>query len=70
MESIGWKLKKIRKNRGYSNKELSKLSGVARGYLHELEIGKYNNPSVEVICKICIIFRITPNDLIPKEMYQ
>jgi len=70
METIGEKIKYLREKNNYSTKELSQLSGVARGYLHELESGKYNNPTVEVICKICKALNVTPNNLIPVEMYK
>ena len=70
METIGEKIKCLREKSNYSNKELSQLSGVARGYLYELEVGRYLNPTVEVVCKLCRAFDVTPNDLIPTEMYK
>ena len=53
MESIGEKIKSLREKNNYSNKDLSQLSGVARGYLHELEVGRYVNPTIDVVCKLC-----------------
>lgn len=70
METIGRNIKLYRLNKGYSNKKLSELSSVARGYIVELENEKYLNPSLEIVCKLCKALEVTPNDLIPKEMYQ
>lgn len=70
MQTIGEKVKHLRNKNNLSNNKLSQLSGVARGYLHELEVGKYNNPTIEVVCKLCVVLNVTPNDLIPEEMYK
>ena len=70
MDTIGQKIKYYRQEKGYSNKKLSELSGIARGYIVELEGAKYLNPSLKVICQMCKALEVTPNDLIPKEMYQ
>lgn len=67
---IGENLKKIRKSKKWSELQLSKSSGVARGYICELELGKYKNPGLIVICKLCKALTVTPNDLIPKELYE
>lgn len=69
MQTIGSILKQYRLDKGLNGKELSLKSGVARGYISEMELGRYINPSIEVVCKLCIALEITPNDLIPKEMY-
>lgn len=61
------KLEQIRKQRKMTKRQLSKRAGVSIGYLSELEQGKYNNPSAEVICKLCKALRCTPNDLIDCE---
>ncbi len=70
MKTIGSILKQYRLDKGLNGKELSLKSGVARGYITEMELGRYINPSIEVVCKLCIALEITPNDLIPKEMYK
>ena len=69
MQTIGSILKQYRLDKGLNGKELSLKCGVARGYISEMELGRYINPSIEVVCKLCIALEITPNDLIPKEMY-
>ena len=70
METIGSILKQYRLNKRWNGKELSLNSGVARSYITEMENGKYTNPSIEVICKLCMALEITPNDLIPAYMYK
>ncbi|MDF2502784.1 helix-turn-helix transcriptional regulator [Clostridium sp.] len=63
-------IKKFRNGIKLSKTQLSKRSKIARGYITELEEGKYENPSLQIICKLCIALKITPNDLIVKELYQ
>lgn len=58
------RIEELRKNKKWSYTQLSMKSGVARGYLCELEEGKYSNPGLKVICKLCKAFGCTPNDLI------
>lgn len=67
---IGKSVKDIRESKKISTLQLSKRSGVARGYICELELGKYKNPGLFVICKLCKALTVTPNDLIPEELYR
>ena len=46
------KLKKIRKNKNLTIKELSEKSGVSMGYICHLENGTRNNPSRDIMEKI------------------
>ncbi|WP_297634701.1 helix-turn-helix transcriptional regulator [uncultured Clostridium sp.] len=68
-ESIGYLIKIRRIKMRLSNRELSALSQVSRGYISELEEDKYDNPSLKVICSLAKALNCTPNDLIPKNMY-
>lgn len=70
METIGEKIKYLREKNNFSNKDLSQMSGVARGYILELETDKYKNPTIEVVCKLCKALNVTPNDIIPEELYK
>lgn len=56
------RLKEMRMNRGMSQLQLSKKSGISRSYISEIEHGIYD-PS-KVICKLCKALDCTPNDLI------
>lgn len=57
-------LKKIRQQRNLSETQLSKLSGVALSYISEIESGKYSNPGVEVLCKLCKVLECGLDDLV------
>jgi putative transcriptional regulator len=64
------KTKELRIQKKWSVVQLSKKSGVARGYLCELESGKYKNPGGEIICKLCKALGTTPNDLIEEKYWR
>lgn len=70
MIKIGDNIKKFRLNNNFSNKKLSKISGLSRSYIFELEKGVYENVSINVLCKLCKALKVTPNDLIPIEMWK
>lgn len=70
METIGENLKKLRKEKRWSIRKLSSISGVAQGYISELESNKYANPSLKVICMLCTTLEVTPNELIPSKLYR
>lgn len=50
--SIGTNIKKIRKNKGFTQKELATKSKISRSYLADIEKDRYN-PSLEVLRSIC-----------------
>lgn len=58
------RLTQIRKQRRLSMTRLSKLSGVARGYISNIESGRYDNPTLKIICSLCRALNCTPNDII------
>lgn len=60
-------LREIRTEKGYSLNKLSRLSGVSRVYISQIESGRYR-PTIQVICKLCKGLNVTPNDLI-KHIY-
>lgn len=62
--------KKLRKMKFISINQLSYKSGVAKGYIREMEDCKYDNPSLNVICKLCLALKVTPNDLIINELWK
>lgn len=69
MNSISENIKFYRLKLNYSNKSLSKVTGISRSYLSDLENGNFDNLSIKKLCKLCIVFQVTPNDLIPRELY-
>lgn len=50
---------------GLTQVELSRLSGVAQGVISELETGRTNNPSWEVLSRLSQVLGVRPEQLIP-----
>lgn len=63
-------LKKLRIGKKYSISKLSRLSGVSRAYITQIETRQYHNPTVEVICKLCKALNVSPNELIKEEYWK
>lgn len=61
------KIKQVMEQKHISIRQLSKRSGVARGYLSELINGKYNNPSSQVLCRIAKALGCGLDDIIDCE---
>ncbi|MBO0555731.1 XRE family transcriptional regulator [Clostridium botulinum] len=64
------KTKEYRRMRNLSISKLSYKSKVARGYITELEEGKYENPGLKTICKLTKALKVTPNELIDQELWR
>lgn len=62
--------KEARKKRKISLSQLSYKSGIARGYLSELETGRYENPGLQIVCNLCRILKVTPNELINEQLWK
>jgi transcriptional regulator with XRE-family HTH domain len=56
-------LKKIRKEKRYSIKHLSEISGVSRSYISEIENEKYH-PSIDKVVSLCIALKTEINDMV------
>lgn len=56
------RLKELRRRKKLSQRQLSKMAGVSRSYISELEAGIYD-PS-KVIVKLCVALKCEPNELI------
>lgn len=63
-------LEEKRKSKKLSKSKLSQLSGVSRAYISEIESGKYDNPGIKSVCKLCKALDVTPNELINEEYYR
>lgn len=68
--TIATNLKNIRKIKGFTQEALSKASGISRTTIVEIETDAHSNTTIYVLCQLCRALNITPNDMIPKEMYQ
>jgi len=60
------RLKNLREARGLSQQELSRLSGVAYGYISDLENNKCN-PSLRTLEKLAMALDVNVTDLIADE---
>lgn len=56
-------LKKLRKDRHYTQKELAKIAGVSKIYINLLENGK-RKPSDKIITKLCKVLNVEENILL------
>lgn len=63
---IGDFIKEKRKKMGLSARELSRRSNVSQAYLSQIETGKNDNPSMEVLEKLAAAFHISLNEIISK----
>lgn len=49
MIDIGQRIKYFRTAKKFSVNKLANLAGISQSYLRELELGKYDNPSIDTI---------------------
>ena len=58
--SIGSEIKRLRKERGYTQEELGKILGVQKSAIQKYEKGTIKNFKPETISKLCQAFDVTP----------
>lgn len=63
-------IKNLRESKGLSQVQFCDLCNIPRSTLYNLENGVTCNPTLKQICNVCRGLKITPNDLIPEEMYK
>ena len=51
--NIGERIAYFRNQRGYSVNYLANQAGVSQSYLREIEMGHYENPSVDILDALC-----------------
>lgn len=51
--NIGKRIAYFRTSRGYSVNRLANKAGVSQSYLREIEMGHYENPSVDILDALC-----------------
>jgi len=61
--NIGDNIRRVRKERGYSQEEFADIAGFSRSYYTEIETGK-RNISVLNLIKIIKALKADPNDII------
>ena len=68
--TIAENVRKLRTERRITQQELSDASGISRNTISEIETDTHSNTTIYVLCQLCKGFKLTPNHIIPKEMYQ
>lgn len=63
-------LQKIRLDKNLNISQLSRLSGVSRAYITQLDREIYQNPTIEVLVKLCKALDVSPNELIKEEYWK
>lgn len=56
------KIKEIRINRGLTQKELSKLSGISESYIGDLERNE-KEPTISILCKLAKALKVDIKEL-------
>lgn len=57
--NIGDRIAQLRKSKGMTVNKLANTSGISQSYLREIELGHYENPSVDIIDALCGTLDIT-----------
>lgn len=60
---IGEVIRKLRKEKNLTSSELAKRAGISQAYLSQLETGKNNNPTSDILKKIALGLNIPYMDL-------
>ncbi|MFD0050238.1 helix-turn-helix domain-containing protein [Actinomycetes bacterium NPDC127524] len=67
---IGEKIKKFRKEKGYSLNGLANEIGISKSYLSYIERGIQKNPSIKILSQIADILETTVEDLMGESKEQ
>ncbi len=51
--NIGKRISNLRTSKGYSVNYLANQAGVSQSYLREIEMGHYENPSIDILDALC-----------------
>jgi transcriptional regulator with XRE-family HTH domain len=70
MEADGVKLREIRLDRGYSQEELHKLTGISRDTISRLETGDRPNPHPRTLRKLAEALGVSVGDFRKREERQ
>ena len=61
---------RLRTEREISQLVAAEICSLPRTTYRDLEKGRVKNPTLSQICRLCRGFNVTPNDLIPKHLWQ
>ncbi len=70
MVKLGQRIKTIRKNKGMSQSEVEKRTGIKREYLSKIENSELKNPTYGTIQKICKGIEISVAELLDPEEFR
>ena len=65
--NIGKRIAYFRTTKGLTVNKLANLSGISQSYLRDIELGKNNNPSVEILDCLCTTLGITLQEFFDTE---
>lgn len=60
--NVNYNLKKIRKSRHMTQKQLARFSGISKSMISAIE-NEERNPTVPVICAVARALKVTPEEL-------
>jgi transcriptional regulator with XRE-family HTH domain len=60
--NIGERITHFRSAKGYTVNKLANMAGVSQSYLRDIELGKNNNPGIDVLDCLCNALEITLKD--------
>jgi transcriptional regulator with XRE-family HTH domain len=63
-QRIGRVLRQLREQKGLSQAALAKRSGVAQGYISQMEAGEKKNPGIETLRKIAKALGVPVTELL------
>ena len=59
---LGKNIKKLRKAKGYTQKQVAKATGVSPDYISKIENGKVFFSTI-LLCHLCVLFKAKPKEL-------
>ena len=60
--NIGDRISQLRKVKGFTVNKLANKAGISQSYLREIELGNYENPSIDILDALCGALDITLRD--------
>jgi transcriptional regulator with XRE-family HTH domain len=57
-------MKRLREQRGLSRLALAKTSGLAQGYISDIEAGRKQNPGIETLQKLAKALKVSVAELV------
>ena len=59
---IGNRISELRKSKGITVNRLANKAGISQSYLREIELGNYENPSIDILDALCEALDISLKD--------